>query len=61
MLFIDCGNTDQYGIQYGSRVFVELLTQYGIDHHWEEFQGTHSGIDYRLDCSMPLLAEALYS
>ena len=61
LLFIDCGDADQYGIQYGSRVFVELLGKYGIKHHWEEFQGTHSGIDYRLDTSMPLLAEALYS
>ena len=61
LLFIDCGDADQYGIQYGSRVVVELLTKYGIKHHWEEFQGTHSGIDYRLDSSMPLLAEALYS
>lgn len=61
LLFIDCGDADQYGIQYGSRVFVELLGKYGVKHHWEEFQGTHSGIDYRLDTSMPLLAKALYS
>ena len=21
----------------------------GFEHHWEEFSGTHSGIDHRLD------------
>ena len=60
LLYIDCGNRDQYGIQYGSRLMIKLLKQYGIDHHWEEFDGTHSGIEYRLDFSMPLLAKALH-
>tara|TARA_B100001248_G_scaffold123290_1_gene92473 strand:+ start:1868 stop:2890 length:1023 start_codon:yes stop_codon:yes gene_type:complete len=60
LLYIDCGNRDQYGIQYGSRMMIKLLKQYGIDHHWEEFDGTHSGIEYRLDFSMPLLAKALH-
>ena len=59
-LFIDCGNRDQYGIQYGSRLMINLLKQYGIEHHWEEFDGTHSGIEYRLDFSMPLLAKSLH-
>ena len=59
-LFIDCGNRDQYGIQYGSRLMINLLKQYDIEHHWEEFDGTHSGIEYRLDFSMPLLAKSLH-
>ena len=59
LLFIDCGNKDQYGIQYGSRMMIKLLEKYGISHHWEEFEGTHSGIEHRLDISMPMLANAL--
>ena len=59
LLFIDCGNKDQYGIQYGSRMMIKLLEKYGISHHWEEFEGTHSGIEHRLDISMPMLAKAL--
>ena len=59
VLFIDCGNQDQYGIQYGSRKFVKRMIDLGVKHTWEEFDGTHSGIDYRLDISMPLLAKAL--
>ena len=59
LLYIDCGNRDQYGIQYGSRSMVKILQEHGINHHWEEFDGTHSGIEYRLDISMPMLANAL--
>ena len=59
LLYIDCGNKDQYGIQYGSRMMIKLLEKYGISHHWEEFEGTHSGIEHRLDISMPMLAKAL--
>ena len=60
LLYIDCGNRDQYGIQYGSRLMVKILQEHGINHHWEEFDGTHSGIEYRLDTSMPMLAKALW-
>jgi hypothetical protein len=61
LLFIDCGNQDQYGIQYGSRKLTSRLTQLGIEHVWQEFDGTHSGIDYRLDTSLPLLSKSLHS
>ena len=61
LLYIDCGDMDQYGIQYGSRTFVKMLGEYGIKHQWEEFSGTHSSIEHRLDISMPLLSEVLHS
>ena len=57
--FIDCGGQDQYHIQYGSRKFVELLNSFEIEHTWEEFAGTHSGIDHRLDLSFALLSQKL--
>ena len=59
-LYIDCGNRDQYHIQYGSRSLVGRLSDLGIDHQWQEFVGTHSSIDYRLDTSLPILSNALY-
>ena len=58
-LWIDCGDKDQYHIQYGSRLLVKRLTSLGVEHHWEEFDGTHSGIDHRLDLSLPFLSKAL--
>jgi enterochelin esterase-like enzyme len=60
MLYIDVGNRDQYNIQYGTRAFVKRLEMLGVGHHFEEFEGTHSGMDWRLDVSLPKLAKALY-
>ena len=58
-LYIDVGIYDQYHIQFGTRRFTDALTERGIDHRYEEFDGTHSAIDWRLDHSLPFLAAAL--
>jgi len=58
-LWIDVGNRDQYFIHYGTRQMHQALTEQGVDHHFEEFDGTHSGIDWRYDHSLPWLAERL--
>jgi len=60
LLYIDVGSRDQYNIQYGTRAFVQCLEKLAIGHHFEEFDGTHSGMDWRLDISLPMLAKALY-
>ena len=61
MLYIDVGSRDQYNIHYGTRTFINRLEILGVDHHYEEFDGTHSGMDWRLDISLPKLAKALYT
>lgn len=58
-LYIDVGRFDQYNIQYGTRQFVDGLEARGIAHRYEEFDGSHSAIDWRLDHSLPFLADAL--
>lgn len=58
-LWLDCGNSDQYHIQYGMRRFCGRLQELGIEHEWEEFDGTHSGIDHRMDLSLPWLSSIL--
>ncbi|MEJ8566796.1 alpha/beta hydrolase [Elongatibacter sediminis] len=60
-LYLDVGSRDQYHIQYGTRVLVRRLGELGVDCRFEEFDGTHSGIDWRLDHSLPYLAAALKS
>ncbi len=60
ILYIDVGSRDQYNIQYGTRAFVRRLEKLAVGHHYEEFDGTHSGMDWRLDISLPMLAKALY-
>jgi hypothetical protein len=58
-LYFDVGRRDQYRIQFGTRQLAARLEKAGIDHHFEEFEGTHSQMDWRLDTSLPLLAKAL--
>ncbi|MBT8038886.1 MAG: enterochelin esterase [Xanthomonadales bacterium] len=58
-LYIDVGKYDQYHIQYGTRRFVDRLTELQVPHRYEEFEGTHSSIDWRLDTSLPYLVDTL--
>ncbi|MDH3588271.1 MAG: alpha/beta hydrolase-fold protein [Gammaproteobacteria bacterium] len=58
-IFIDCGWRDQYRIHYGTRILSQRLREHGIEHRYEEFDGTHSGIDHRMDISLPYLCKAL--
>ncbi len=59
-IFIDCGWRDQYHIQYGSRILSKRLREHRIEHTYEEFDDTHSGIDYRMNRSLPFLYRALH-
>jgi S-formylglutathione hydrolase FrmB len=58
-IFIDCGWRDQFHIHFGTRQLSGALTRAGIAHRYEEFDDTHSGIDYRMDRSLPFLYRAL--
>ncbi len=60
-LWLDAGNRDQYFIHYGTREFHEILDAAGIAHHYEEFDGNHSGMDWRLDYSLPWISAKLDS
>ncbi len=58
-IFIDCGWRDQYNIHYGTRILSKRLALAGIQHTYQEFDGTHSGIDDRMEVSIPFLYRAL--
>jgi len=58
-IYIDCGWRDQYHIHYGTRILSKRLQQAGIAHTYEEFDDTHSDVDYRMDVSLPFLYKAL--
>ncbi|TPV93231.1 MAG: enterochelin esterase [Myxococcales bacterium FL481] len=58
-LFIDCGSQDQYALHYGARALTRRLEALDIPHRYEEFPDNHSGIDYRLDHSLPALYQAV--
>jgi enterochelin esterase-like enzyme len=59
LLFIDCGDIDQYNLLYGARILHRKLDDAGVVHTYEEFHDNHSSVDYRMDRSLPLLAQAL--
>lgn len=59
LLFFDCGSRDQYRLHFGARGLAGLLASAGIPHVHEEFDDNHSGIDYRLDRSLPLVYQAI--
>lgn len=58
-IWIDCGSVDQYNLVYGARRLHRRLDALGIDHRYEEFADDHSGIDYRMDVSLPWLHSQL--
>jgi S-formylglutathione hydrolase FrmB len=58
-IYIDCGSRDQYHIHYGSRILSKRLAQARIAHTYQEFDDTHSDIDYRYDVSLPFLSRAI--
>ena len=58
-IYIDCGWRDQYHLHYGARILSRQLAAAGIAHRYEEFDDTHSSIDYRMDVSLPFLYHAL--
>ena len=54
-LYIDCGEKDQFNLLYGARRFVRRLNELGILHRYEEFPDNHTGVDRRMDESLPFL------
>ncbi|NVK34816.1 MAG: enterochelin esterase [Rhodobacteraceae bacterium] len=58
-LWLECGDVDQYNLLYGARRLHAKLRAAGVDHIYQEFEGNHSSIDYRLDESLPHLVKAL--
>lgn len=58
-IYLDVGSRDQYNLQFGTRALSAELEKHGISHYFEEFDGTHSQLDWRLDHSLPRLAGSL--
>jgi S-formylglutathione hydrolase FrmB len=58
-IYVDCGWRDQYHIHYGCRILSKRMREHGVPHVYEEFDATHSGIDHRMERSLPFLYRAL--
>lgn len=59
VLFIDCGDRDQYNLHFGARQMREQLSRAGVPVVYEEFSDNHSAVGYRMDVSLPMLVRVL--
>jgi len=58
-IWIDAGRQDQYYLDLGASAFSSQLRALGITHHFELFEGTHSGIEYRYPLAIRYLVDHL--
>jgi enterochelin esterase-like enzyme len=59
LIYMDCGNHDNFRIHLGMRRFAKKLAAAGIAHTYEEYDDDHMDVDYRMDVFLPKLAGAL--
>jgi hypothetical protein len=57
LIFLDCGNRDEFGLTVGARMFSQELTTRSVPHEYEEFDGGHFNIQHRYDTSLRKIAE----
>lgn len=60
-VYLDAGDRDEHGLQFGARMLHQKLHARGVDVVHEEFSGGHRGTAYRYERSIPLLVRALAS
>lgn len=58
LLFLDCGNRDEYALQFGARIFTRRLARLDVPHVYEEFDGGHRHTQFRYDVSLKAISEA---
>ena len=58
LVYLDCGDRDEYALHLGARLFCERLTALDVPHIHEEFLGGHRHINFRYDVSLKAISEA---
>jgi len=59
LVYIDCGQYDEYQLQVGTRLLHRKLDNLGISHVYEEYPDGHRDTHYRYTVSLPRLYEVL--
>lgn len=57
LVYLDCGNRDEYALHYGARIFANRLETLGIAHVHQEYNGTHRHTAHRYDVSFKAISE----
>jgi enterochelin esterase family protein len=58
LIYLDCGNRDEYALHLGARMFSQKLTELAMPHHYEEFDGGHRHTQFRYDVSLNAISRA---
>jgi S-formylglutathione hydrolase FrmB len=59
-IYIDSGKRDEFYLDLGAEAFRSALARIGVTNvHFELFEGTHMGIEYRYPLALKYLAERL--
>ena len=58
LVFLDAGDRDEHGLQFGARRLAALLSARGANVVHEEFEGGHRGTGHRYEVSLPRLIAA---
>jgi enterochelin esterase family protein len=59
LLFLDAGRSDEFSLDVGAKILSKKLSDLGVDHISEQFDGGHFGISWRLDRSLELISNAI--
>lgn len=58
-IYLDAGRSDEYNLDLGAQAFSNVLTEAGIDHTLDLFDGRHGGLQYRYPGAIKELTQAL--
>ncbi|HSR46659.1 MAG TPA: alpha/beta hydrolase-fold protein [Anaerolineales bacterium] len=58
LLYLDCGQRDEFFLNVGMRLFHRRLEQLGIDHAYTEHEGGHFNLHYRLAFLLEAISRA---
>lgn len=59
LVYFECGSRDQFFSHFGARLLHRRLEQLGVPHEYQEFDDTHSDVNYRYPESLRRLCYAL--
>jgi enterochelin esterase family protein len=59
LLYLDCGDRDEYQLDVGTRLFHRKLEDLKIPHHYETFDDGHFNTSYRYDVSLTAISRAI--
>lgn len=58
-LYLDCGKSDEFNLNIGTKIFSLKCHDLGIKHEYLEFHGGHFNTNHRFDISLPRIYNEL--